>query len=336
MRGRLSGGGALEGGAVERVLGRSGIVVSALGLGTARVGGLGYSRAGDRETRLDPAAVEESKRAIRAAIDRGVTLIDTADVYGAGRAERLVGEAIRGVRNKVVVATKFGEVFDEETGAKPERAVTPEYASHACDASLRRLGIDTIDIYLFHLRDFPLDQAAGIRDALEGLVARGKIRAYGWSTDDVERARLLAEGAHCTAIEHRLNILDDAPEMIRLCDELDLGEIIRVPLLTGVLTGRWHRGDSLPASDRRSDGFADDRFLRMLDRAESLRPMLTQEGRTYVQGALAWIWTRSARAIPVPGFRTVAQAEELARAMRHGPLSQEGFAQIAEAMRGPL
>ncbi len=321
---------------MQRVLGRSGIVVSALGLGTARVGGLGYSRRGDRETAMPPADFEESKRAIRAAIDRGVDLIDTADIYGAGRAERLIGEAIRGVRNKVVIATKFGELFDEATGAKPEGAVTPEYVQQACDASLRRLGIDVIDVYIFHLRDFALDQAVGIRDALEDLVARGKIRAYGWSTDDVERARLFAQSPHCAVIEHRLNVFDDAPDMIRLCDELDLGEIIRVPLLTGVLTGRWHRGDSLPEADRRSDGFGDEAFLRMLDRAESLRPFLTSGGRSYAQGALAWIWARSARAVPVPGFRTVAQAAELADAMRHGPLSQEDFAQIGEAMRAPL
>jgi len=321
---------------MERVLGRSGIVVSALGLGTARVGGLGYSRRGDRETSLATADVEESKRAIHAAIDRGVTLIDTADVYGAGRAERLVGEAIRGIRRNVLLATKFGELFDEATGDEPDGDVTPEYVRQACDASLRRLGVDLIDVYIFHLRDFPLDQAAGIRDALEDLVSHGKIRGYGWGTDDVERTKLFAEGPHCTAVEYRLNIFDDAPDMVRLCDELDLGEIIRVPLLIGVLTGRWHRGDSLPASDRRSDGFTDERFLRMLDRAEALRPMLTQDGRTYVQGALAWIWTRSARAVPVPGFSTVAQAEELALAMRYGPLSQEAFERVAEAMRAPL
>lgn len=321
---------------MQRVLGRSGIVVSALGLGTARVGGLGFSRKGDRETTMPPAAVEKSKRGIRAAIDRGVSLIDTADIYGAGRAERLVGDAIRGIRNTVVIATKFGELFDEKTGEKPEGVVTPDYVRQACDASLRRLDVDLVDVYIFHLRDFPLDRAAGIRDALEDLVSRGKIRAYGWSTDDVERARLFAQGPHCTVIEHRLNIFDDAPDMIRLCDELDLGEIIRVPLLMGVLTGRWHRGDSLPAADRRSDGFSDEEFLRMLDRAESLRPILTRGSRSYVQGALAWIWARSARAVPVPGFRSAAQAEELARAMQFGPLSHEDLAQIGEAMRASL
>lgn len=322
----------VKSGAMERVLGRSGIAVSALGLGTARVGGLGFSRLGDRETNTPSEAVEESIRGLRRAVDLGVTLIDTADIYGAGRAERLVGEAIRGIRCKVVIATKFGERFDERTGEAVDLPLTPEYVREACDASLQRLGVDVIDVYLFHLRDYPLDRAAGIRDALESLVARGKIRTYGWSTDDVDRVRLFAQGRHGAVVEHRMNLFDDASEMITLCDELDLGELIRVPLLMGVLSGRWHRGDSLPQSDRRSDGFRDERFLRMLDRAEALRPLLTQDGRTYVQGALGWIWTRSARAVPVPGFRAMAQAEELALTMRCGPLPRAAFAEIAAAM----
>lgn len=321
---------------VQRTLGRSGMPVSALGLGTARVGGLGFSRKGDRETTLLPDAVQESKRAIRVALDRGVNFFDTADVYGAGRAESLLGEAIRGDRNRVVLATKFGERFDEESGSEPGGELTPEYVGEACSASLRRLGTDVIDLYLFHLRDFPLSQAAGIRDALEALVAQGKIRSYGWSTDDVSRARLFAQGPHCTAIEHRLNVFDDAPAMLQLCENLGLASINRVPLLTGLLTGRWHRGDSLPASDRRSDGFRDEEFLKLLDRAESLRPILTRGGRSYVQGAIAWIWARSPRAVPVPGFRTVAQVEELADSMCYGPLPKADFDAVLSQMRAPL
>ncbi len=321
---------------MQRTLGRSGIAVSALGLGTARVGGLGFSRKGDRETTLVPGAVQESKRAIRVAVDRGVSFFDTADVYGAGRAETLLGEAIRGVRHRLVIATKFGELFDEETGKELDAAVTPEYVEQACNGSLRRLGTDVIDVYLFHLRDFPLGEAEGIRDALEDLVARGKIRSYGWSTDDVLRAGLFAKGRHCAAIEHRLNIFFDAPEMLALCDEQDLASINRVPLLTGVLAGRWHPGDSLPDSDRRSDGFRDESFLRMLERAESLRPILTREGRTYVQGAISWIWRRNQRAVPVPGFRTAAQVEELADSMRHGAMSQADFEAINVQMKVPL
>lgn len=320
-----------------RTLGRSEIEVSALGLGTARIGGLGYSRKGDCETTLIPEAVAETKRAISRAIDLGVTLIDTADIYGSGRSERLIGEAIRGVRQKITLASKFGELFDEETGDVPDDVrVTPEYVEQACDASLRRLGTDVIDLYLFHLSDFPLDEAAGIRDALEDLVVKGKIRFYGWSTDDVERGMLFALGEHCTAIEHRLNILNDAPEMLALCDEEDLASINRVPLLTGILTGRWHRGDSLPEIDRRSDWFSDEQFLTLLDRAESLRPHLTQDGRSYVQGAIGWLWARHPRAVPVPGFRTVQHVEDLAGAMAFGPLPQDAFERASEIMQQPL
>ena len=216
---------------MERTLGRSGITVSALGVGTARIGGLGFSRSGDHETRLVPAAVEESKRAIRRAIDLGITFFDTADVYGAGRSERIVGEAIAERRSEVVLATKFGEGFDEATGAEIDVDVTPEYVAEACDASLRRLGTDVIDLYLLHLRDYPIDRAPAIRDALEDLVSAGKIRGYGWSTDDVERAAVFAEGTHCTAIEHRLNVFDEPSEMLALCEKHDLASIIRAPLV---------------------------------------------------------------------------------------------------------
>ena len=317
---------------MRRILGRSGIEVSALGLGTARIGGLGYSRSGDHETRLIPEAVEESKRAIRRALDLGITFFDTADVYGAGRSERILGEALAGRRSEAVVSTKFGEGFDEATGAEIDVDVTPEYVVRACDASLRRLGIDVIDLYLLHLRDFPIDRATAIRDALEDLVSAGKIRGYGWSTDDVERAGLFAEGPHCIAIEHRLNVMMDATEMLAFCDARDLASINRVPLLTGALTGRWGPDTVLPADDRRSDWFSDEGFQDFLRRAETVRPVLTEDGRSYAQGALGWILARSPRAIPIPGFRTVEQVEGIAGAMTHGPLSPEQMAATDELL----
>jgi aryl-alcohol dehydrogenase-like predicted oxidoreductase len=317
---------------VERTLGRAGIKVSAIGLGTARIGGLGYSRSGDHETRLIPEAVEESKRAIRRALDLGITFFDTADVYGAGRSERILGEALAGRRNQVVLATKFGEGFDEATGAEVDVDVTPAYVVRACEASLRRLGIDVIDLYLLHLRDFPIDCAPTLRDALEDLVAAGKIRGYGWSTDDVERAALFAEGPHCIAIEHRLNVMMDATEMLTLCDAHDLASINKIPLVTGVLTGRWGPDTVLPADDRRSDWFADEGFQDFLRRAETLRPVLTEGGRSYVQGALGWILARSPRAIPIPGFRTVEQVEGIAGALTHGPLRPEQMTAIDELL----
>jgi len=317
---------------MQRTLGWSGIGVSAIGLGTARIGGLGYSRSGDHETRLIPEAVKESKRAIRRAVDLGITFFDTADVYGAGRSERILGEALARQRSKATVCTKFGEGFDERTAEQVDVDVTPEYVVSACEASLRRLDMDMIDLYLLHLRDFPIDRAPAIRDALEDLVSAGKIRGYGWSTDDVKRAAVFAEGRHCIAIEHRLNVFDDAPEMLAFCDAHDLASINRAPLLTGVLTGRWVPGTKLPASDRRSDWFADTGFHEALRRAESLRPVLTEGGRSFVQGALGWILARSPRAIPIPGFRTVEQVEGIAGTMTHGPLSPAQMATVSELL----
>ncbi len=320
---------------MDKTLGRSGIEVSAIGLGTARIGGLGYSRRGDRETMLVPSAVEESTRAIRVAIDRGITLFDTADVYGAGRSERLLGKALGALRNKVTIATKFGELFDEDTGEEPAGDVTPEYVVQACENSLRRLGTDVIDLYLFHLRDFPFAQAEEIRDVLEDLASQGKIRFYGWSTDDVERARLFAQGPHCTAVEHRLNLFMDAPEMLALCDQEDLASINRAPLMCGILTGRWGPEASLPEADRRSDWLREDGFSEMLERAESLRSTLTTQGRSYVQGALAWILARSPRAVPIPGFRTVEQVEELCEVIQQGPIPKDDFDDVVTRMKAP-
>jgi len=321
-----------------RKLGRSGIEVSSMGLGTARIGGLGFSRKGDSEMNMPPSAVEESRRAVREAVDRGITFIDTADAYGVGGSERLLGEALCGIRQKVVLATKFGgELADEKMGEWiAGMEVTPEYIMQACDDSLGRLRTDVIDLYLFHIRDYPVDQAEVIRDALEDLVAKGKIRFYGWSTDDPERARLFAQGPHCTAVEHRLNILMDAPEMLALCDEENLASINRVPLMMGALTGRWQRGSSLPEDDRRSDWFQDEEFLELLDRAESIRPLVTTEGRSYVQGAIGWIWTRHPRAIPVPGFRSMRQMVDLVGAMDRGPLPVDAFERAKEIMQKPL
>ncbi len=319
---------------MQRRLGRSGFEVSPLGLGTARIAGLGYSRDGDEGGKTTPEGVAEAKRAIRIALDRGINFFDTADVYGAGRAERILGEAFRGIRNRVVIATKFGEMFDEETGTALEDVrLTPGYVEDACDRSLRRLQTDVIDIYILHIRDVPLDEAVGIRDALEDLVAKGKIRFYGWSTNDVERARLFAEGPHCTAIEHRLNVFMDAPEILSLCDEFDLGSIGKIPLLTGVLTGRWTPDTVLPEDDRRSDWFGDEGFLKALERADSLRPALTRDGRSYVQGAIGWIWRRHPRAVPIPGFRTVEQVEGLVEAISRGPLAPEDFDAVNEMMK---
>ena len=312
-----------------RTLGRSGIQVSAVGLGTARIGGLGW-QVDDRTVPDASVPIDADVRAIHRALDLGINFFDTADVYGCGRSERILGQALAGRRHQAVIASKFGETFDEQTRQPTREEITPAYIRRACEASLRRLNTTYLDLYLFHIRDYDLARAGEVRQALETLAEEGKIRGYGWSTDDLERARFFAQGPHCTAVEHRLNLMMDAPEMLALCDELDLASINRIPLALGMLSGRWTRGTHLPADDRRSRFFEVDAFLRDLDKLQALRPVLTRDGRSYVQAALGWIWARSPRTLPVPGFRTIEQVEEDAQAMRFGPLDE---AQMGEIQR---
>lgn len=312
-----------------RRLGRSDVKVSPLGLGTARLAGLGWR---DNLTLGDSSqAIQDAVRQIQAAVDLGVTLFDTADNYGQGLSERILGEALRGRRDGIVVATKFGEdpLADQEDPWSLD-AVSVE---RACEASLRRLGIECIDLYLLHRRDYPLDRAPALMEVLEDLVCAGKIHYYGWSTDDVERARLFARGEHCTAIEHRLNVFNDHAAMLDLCREQDLASLNRVPLLMGVLTGRWSPETKLEEGDPRAQWFEDEGFLKLLACAQQLKPYLTSDGRSYVQGALGWIWARSPLTIPLPGFRTMEQMQALVQARQFGPLSLNVMQVIGEQVK---
>jgi aryl-alcohol dehydrogenase-like predicted oxidoreductase len=198
-----------------------------------------------------------------------------------------------------------------------------------CEASLRRLNTDVIDLYQLHVWDYPLEKVPAMIDLLESLVDEGKIRYYGWSTDSVEGARLFAEGKHCVAIQHDLNVILDAPEMLKACEELDLASINRSALARGALSGKYTRDSVFPQNDVRTDSWSRDHFFApTLAQLDSIREILTSNGRTLVQGALAWIWARSEKTIPIPGFKTVAQVEENARAMELGPLTAQQMQEI--------
>jgi aryl-alcohol dehydrogenase-like predicted oxidoreductase len=240
---------------------------------------------------------------------------------------------LAGRRQQVVIATKFGDFFDEQTGQLTGEEPSPATIRRACQASLRRLDTDHIDLYLFHTRDYDLERAGEVRHTLEDLVDEGKIRYYGWSTDDPERARFFAQGSHCTAVEHRLNIMMDAPDMLALCDEHDLASINRIPLAMGVLSGRWTARTQLPEDDWRSEFFEVPEFLEDLETIQAMGQVLTRDGRSSVQAALGWIWARSPRTVPVPGFRTVEQVEEDAEALRLGPISAEQMQEIRRLKR---
>jgi aryl-alcohol dehydrogenase-like predicted oxidoreductase len=297
-----------------RRLGRSGIEVSAVGVGCWAMGGRGWGGGADDA---------ESVRGIHRALELGANLFDTAEGYGEGRSEQVLGEALAGRRDEAVIATKFwGD--------------SPEYVRRACDASLARLGTDYIDLYQFHLNDYPAERAGEIRDALEELVTAGKIRWYGWSTDFPDRAKLFAEGPHCAAIQCDQSVLHDAPEILEVCEAEDLAAINRGPLAMGLLTGKYTiDSEPLPEDDIRRmtpdwmTYFKDGRPVKeWLDRLAAIVEILRSNGRTPGQGAIGWLLARSERNLPIPGFRSVAQVEENCGALEFGPLTPEQVAEI--------
>ena len=279
--------------------------------------------------------------AIRRGLELGVTFFDTADVYGTGHSETVLGRALAGDRDAVVIATKFGNTFEEGTRRTTGSDVSAGYIRRACEASLRRLGTDRIDLYQCHIGDLDRATADDVAATLEELCDEGLIRAYGWSTDDPERVAWWADRARCASVQHRLNVLEDAPDMLALCERAALASIDRGPLAMGLLSGKFNADSRLGTDDVRGSGAAwltgfdaDGRPQKaFLDRLAAIRESLTSDGRTLVQGALGWLWARSECTVPIPGFKSVAQAEENAGALDHGPLPSERMREI-EALLG--
>jgi len=318
---------------MKRSLGSSGIQVSAMGMGCWAIGGPWTMRG--QQAGWGTVDDDESIRAIHRALEMGVTFFDTAANYGCGHSEQILGRALAGRRNQVVIATKFGYQVDPETkqvrfyGDDPDSDLVVSHLRQDCETSLRRLGVDYIDLYQFHINDYSPAKAVAVRDTLEELVTEGKIRFYGWSTDHPEGARVFAEGKHCVAIQHDLNVTKDAPKVLAVCDEFGLASINRSPLVRGAITGKYTADSKFQPNDiRHRDYFQREWLVPTLEKLDAIRKILTSDGRTLAQGALAWIWARSARTIPIPGIRSVAQATENAEAMRFGPLSDDSMREI--------
>lgn len=324
---------------MTRKLGRSGIEVSALGVGCWAIGGPFYGTDG-QPYGWGEVDDEESIRMIHRALELGVTLFDTADVYGTGHSERILGKALKGNRDRVTVATKWGNTFDEQNRTLTGTDGSPAYLREAVDASLRRLGTDRIDLYQLHIGDLPFDRAAELLGTLEQLVTDGKVRWYAWSTDDPERAAAWGrDGAHCTAVQHALSVLDGSAEVLKVCEELNLASVNRTPLAMGLLTGKFTPESTLGRDDVRGiapawlDFFRDGRPApEWLERVAAVREVLTSDGRTLAQGALGWLWARSTATVPIPGCRTVAQLEENAGALAKGPLAQAQLDELAKLL----
>jgi aryl-alcohol dehydrogenase-like predicted oxidoreductase len=272
-------------------------------------------------------------------MELGVNFIDTADAYGVGHSEEIIGKAITGKRNQVVIATKFGHFGNESTKTLHGTNLTPDYIERACDASLKRLNTDYIDLYQLHVWEIAISEIGPVCDTLDKLVAKGKIRTYGWSTDLVGGAGLFAESPGCSVIQYTINVLADNPKMVGLCESKNLAGIIRSPLAMGFLTGKFTADSILGKEDVRGAGhpwvpyFKDGKPVpEFLKKLNAVKEILTTNGRSPVQGALAWIWGRSGKTIPIPGFKTVKQVEENARAMEFGALTNSQIKEIEQIL----
>jgi aryl-alcohol dehydrogenase-like predicted oxidoreductase len=316
-----------------KMLGKSDMHISAVGLGAWAIGGewlfdgkpAGWGKVDDAE----------SVRAIHAALEVGINLIDTAANYGTGHSEEIVGRAIKDRRDKVVIATKFG--FDVDESGK--RVVYHKDADSIlknlpfeCERSLRHLNLDVIDLYQFHMSEFPRERIPELLEKLEQLVSQGKIRSYGWSTDNIALSQEFAAGRHAVAIQHAANVLQPAAQMFGFTAQAGLTSLIRSPLLMGFLSDKYNRDVQFVESDVRKLGFPREDIARIVENRLKIREILTSGGRSVVQGALAWLWAQGGQVVPIPGIRTEAQARENAGAMHYGPLTTDQLAEIEQLL----
>lgn len=307
--------------------------VSPMGLGCWAIGGPFW----EGENPLGWGVVDdaESIRGIHAGLANGINFLDTADLYGAGHSERVLAKALSGRRDQVVISTKFGFQFEEKSRQVTGVGSSSDYIQQACENSLRRLGTDYIDLYHLHINDLPLAEADEVMGELEKLVAQGKIRYFGWSTDFADRGERLATYEKGASIQHQFNLFERNDALIGVCEEKQRLSINRGPLAMGLLSGKYIDGGEIQENDIRAKNPEWLKYFEngkaspeLANKFTAVREILTSEGRTPAQGALAWIWAQSDRCVPIPGFRTVEQVEGNARAMAYGALTREQVQEI--------
>ena len=305
----------------SRVIGKQGFVVSAIGLGC-----MGMSEF------YGPADEGESIRTIHRALDLGVTFLDTADMYGPFTNERLVGRAIKGRRDEVVLATKFGNERRAD-GSWVGVNGRPEYVRSACDASLSRLGVDVIDLYYQHRVDpnVPIEDTVG---AMAELVRAGKVRFLGLSEAAPATIRR-AHAAHpisALQTEYSLWTRDVEDEILPSVRELGIGFVAYSPLGRGFLTGRFRKIEDLPAGDFRSASprFSGENFARNRVLAARIEGIASRLGVAPGQLALAWLLAQGDDIAPIPGTKRLKYLEENAGAVAIR-LAPEVLAELNEA-----
>ena len=287
-----------------RRLGTQGLEVSALGLGC-----MGMSEF------YGTTDESEAVATIHRALELGIDFLDTADMYGRGANEKLVGKAIAGRRDEVVLATKFGNVRSDD-GSREVRG-DPEYVRQACEASLRRLGLDSVDLYYQHRVDFrvPIEETVG---AMKELVEAGKVRYLGLSEASPETIRRAHAVHPVSALQSEYSLWTRDPEdgALATCRELGIGFVAYSPLGRGFLTGQIRSPEDLEEDDFRSHNprFQGENFRRNLDLVAQVEEIAAEKGARPSQIALAWVLSRGDDVVPIPGTKRVRYLEENAAA----------------------
>lgn len=291
----------------QRELGKSGLVVSAMGLGC-----MGMSEFyGDTSD-------DESVATIHRSLDLGITFLDTADMYGTGRNEELIGRAIKDRRDDVTLATKFGNVRTPDGGFVGVSG-KPEYVKSACDASLKRLGIDVIDLYYQHRVDpeTPIEDTVG---AMKELVEAGKVRYLGLSEASPANIRKAFAVHPITALQTEYSLWSREPEdeILPTCRELGIGFVAYSPLGRGFLTGQIKSFDDLAPDDwrRNAPRFMGENFNKNLELVQRIEEIAVQKGVKPSQLALAWVMAQGSDIVPIPGTKRRAYLEENAAALQ--------------------
>jgi len=295
-----------------RTLGRTGLRVSEVGFGAWAIGG--PAKLGELEIGWGDVDDAMSLRAIEAAYDAGVTFFDTADVYGAGRSEVLIGKALKSKRDRVVIATKVGN--RTSAGGEWVKDFSQKWISEAIDASLTRLGMDCVDLYQLHSGSDTAQYRDETFEALEALKAAGKIRYYGISVGPCAHGPWVIRNTPADTIQVVYNVLDREPEaeLLPLAEARGIGIIARVPLASGFLTGKFTPDTRFAPNDHRSRIYPPEKLRVTLAQVARIGFLTDGKAKTLAQAALQYLLAHPAVCTVIPGAKTPEQARANAAA----------------------